>query len=606
MMKELRDKTKWIMLIVVLAFVGLMVFEWGMDISGRTAGAETGAVGEVDGRPVQYQAYMEVYQEMYQRAQQQAGTQLSREQIRELEEMAWNQVVTRMLMQREIERRGIRVTDAEIRQAAQWMPHPDLMQNELFQTEGQFDLSKYQQFLSSPGASDELLMELERYYREVLPQQKLFRQLTAGVYVSDAELWQRYRDRRETATVNYVALDVGRLVPGDVEVTEREIRDYYNRNRDEFQRQAGGQFAVAALSKAATAADTVAAFERAQTLREEIVGGADFAEVASRESADPGSRAQGGDLGNFGRGRMVPAFDEAAFTLPVGQVSEPVQTQFGYHLIQVQEREAEQVRARHILIPIERTEASEDRMYARADSLVEVAERAGIERAARVVEAQLHENVTVTEADAYVPGVGSLLEAIEWAQEEVRERTPMGMISPLFETAEAFYVVRLDAYTPGGTIPLAEATPQIRRQLTVQKKREQARQIGQQMVTEVRAGKPLEQAATERGLPVQTTGPFSRMGLNPAFGQANAAVGAAFGTPVGQVSNVVETTAGLFLIQPTERAEADRESWEAQKEQQRMVETQLLQQQLVERWMQNLRTRADIEDRRAQVLQRRV
>lgn len=607
MMRELREKTKWIMLVVALAFVGLMVFEWGMDISGRSAGAETGALGEVDGRPIPYQAYMEVYQGLYERFQQQSGGQsLPREQIRQIEDMAFEQVVGQLLLQREMERRGIRVSNQEIAQAARFMPHPDLMQNELFLTDGQFDLGKYQQFLASPQANDELLLQLERYYREMLPQAKLMRQVTSGLYVSDAELWRIYRDRNETATADYVALDLSRLIPGDVEVSEREIRDYYNRNRDEFRRPATAQFAVAVLSKAPGAADTLAARERALALRAEIQGGADFAEVAQRESADPGSRERGGDLGTFGRGQMVPDFDQAVFSLPVGQVSEPVQTPFGFHLIEVQSREGDQAQARHILVSLERNEESEDRLFARADSLELVAERGGVERAARILEGRYIETLAVSAEDPFVQGIGSVAEAIEWAEDEVREGTAAGAVSPLFETPEAFYVVRMDGLTPAGETPLAEATPQIRRQIMLQKKREQAREIGRQMVTEVRGGRTLEQVAGERGLQVQTAAAFTRTGPNPAFGQANAASGAAFGTPIGRVSDVVETTAGLFLIRPTERTPADREAWEAQRDQQRAMETMRAQQQLLSRWMQDLRDRATIEDWRSEVLQRRA
>jgi peptidyl-prolyl cis-trans isomerase D len=177
-------------------------------------------------------------------------------------------------------------------------------------------------------------------------------------------------------------------------------------------------------------------------------------------------------------------------------------------------------------------------------------------------------------------------------------------VSPLFETPQAFYVVELEAFTPAGTVPLAEATPEIRRTLVLEKKRAQARQIGQQMVAEVRGGKPLEQAARERGLSVETAGPFTRIGFNPAFGQANAVTGAAFGVPVGQVSNVVESAAGLFIVRPTERTQADREAFEAQKEQLRGSALFQMQQEAVTRWMQDLRARADIDDRRAEVLRR--
>jgi len=80
------------------------------------------------------------------------------------------------------------------------------------------------------------------------------------------------------------------------------------------------------------------ALAKAKDLREKIVKGADFAGIAKAESDDTGSGANGGDLGSFSHGRMVKEFEQAAFTLPIGQVSEPVKTQFGYHIIQVESR----------------------------------------------------------------------------------------------------------------------------------------------------------------------------------------------------------------------------------------------------------------------------
>lgn len=81
------------------------------------------------------------------------------------------------------------------------------------------------------------------------------------------------------------------------------------------------------------------ALAKAQELRKRVTGGEDFAAVAKAESDDTGSGAQGGDLGTFKRGSMVPAFEQTAFTLPAGQVSEPIKTQFGYHLIRVEKHE---------------------------------------------------------------------------------------------------------------------------------------------------------------------------------------------------------------------------------------------------------------------------
>jgi peptidyl-prolyl cis-trans isomerase D len=118
------------------------------------------------------------------------------------------------------------------------------------------------------------------------------------------------------------------------------------------------------------------------------------------------------------------------------------------------------------------------------------------------------------------------------------------------------------------------------------------------MVAEVRAGRSLAQVAAARGLTVGVAGPFARVEPNPVLGQANAAIGAAFGTPVGQVSRVVETPTGLFIIRPTQRVPADRKAWEAQKEQQRASVSYQMQQGTIERWLQSARRNAEIVDNR--------
>jgi peptidyl-prolyl cis-trans isomerase D len=601
MMQDLRENTKIVMIIVALAFVGLMVFEWGMDISGQSSAAQTGELGRVNGEPIVYQAYADAYQELYTQARAQAGGDLPPEQVQRIEDAAFNQVVNEILLAQEMERRRIRVSDEEIRQAALWNPHPQLAQNELFQTNGQFDIQKWQQFLSGPSANEQMLLQLEQYYRGVIPREKLLRQVMAGMYVSDAELWQIWRDRNETVTADYLALTLSQLVPGDVDVTDREVRAYYDGRRDQYRRPATARLSLAVLSKTPTAADTVAALQKTEAIRDEILAGADFAAVAERESTDPGSKDLGGDLGQVTRGQMTEIFDEAVFSLPVGELSEPIMTPFGFHLIRVDERIDDQARARHILIPIEQTEAALDQLYARADSLEELAEQVGIQRAARATNSAVRTGVLVTADQAMVPGVGSVLEAIEWAEQESAIEDGETR-SPLFETAQAFYLAERESFTPAGLMSLEDAAPEIRRQLIRDKKTAQARQIGQQLVAEVRGGKSLEDAASERGLQVLSVGPVTRLSPNPVFGQATAAVGAAFGTPIGQVSDVIETPAGLFIVRPTVRTEADPAEFETQKVQLRML-LQLQQgQQEVSRFVQSLRQDARIIDNRAEVL----
>ena len=128
--------------------------------------------------------------------------------------------------------------------------------------------------------------------------------------------------------------------------TEEETRKYYAEHQSDYETVAarhilvrfqGSRVPVREGAKDLTEEESLA---RAKELRERIVKGEDFAAVAKAESDDAGSGAQGGSLGEFSRGRMVPAFEEAVFALPVGEISEPVKSQFGYHVIQVQKRES--------------------------------------------------------------------------------------------------------------------------------------------------------------------------------------------------------------------------------------------------------------------------
>ena len=96
----MREHTKWVMILIVISFVGLMVFEWGMDMSGRsTAQASGGVIGEVDGSPVSYEAFLTEYRQLYQQQQNSQQETITERQNRQIEDAAWEQVVNDMLIQ---------------------------------------------------------------------------------------------------------------------------------------------------------------------------------------------------------------------------------------------------------------------------------------------------------------------------------------------------------------------------------------------------------------------------------------------------------------------------------------------------------------------------
>jgi peptidyl-prolyl cis-trans isomerase D len=598
MMRQMRENTKWIMVACALAFVALMVFEWGMDITGRSAGG-IGEIGSVNGDPVMYDEYMATYRNLYEEVQRGQTQSITSDQNRQIEDEAWNQVVTRILIEQELERRGIQVTDQEIMEAALVAPPPVFMQAPEFLTNGAFDLQKYQAFIRSPQVDDQTLLYLEAYYRDVIPRTKLMRQLTSGLFAADAELWQDWKDRNEKVAIRYVALEPALRVPDSlVAVTEDEIRDYYETRQEDFETPAQASVRIVSLSKAPTAADTAAARARANALRQEIQGGAAFATVATRESADSATAANGGSLGTVGRNVLNPALEQAAFATPLRQVGEPVLTPQGLHLLQVERRTADSVTARHILIPIARSEESQDQLFALADSLEDTSEQQSLDAAAQALGLEVRD-VVINAAFPFVQGAGQVGEGADWALEEA----VVGEVSPVFENPEAYYVMELVQATPAGTMPLESARPTIERILQIEKKTALAMNEGRSMTERVRSGQSLDQVASERGLEVRTAGPFTRTEFVPTLGARNAAIGAAFGLTPGQVSEPVDAASNVFVMELVSRQAADSTAWTQQKDVQRQQLMATAQQRRMEEWLQGIRDQADINDRRREVLQ---
>ena len=595
MMRTMRERSKWIMLAAAVAFVALMVFEWGMDATGRSGGSG-GSLGRVNGASVQYDLYQSVYRNLLDQTQAAQSEPLTSQQNKELEDAAWDEVVNQILIQEELGRRGIRVTDEELRQAAQFSPPPAFRQNPAFQTDGAFDLQKYQSFLAT--APEDVLLQLEAYYRDVIPRGKLLRQVTEGIYVPDGELWQAWRDQNERVDARFVSLEPEtRIGSADVTVSDEEISGYYEEHQEEFALPARASVKVVSILKTPDAADSAAVLQRARDIRQELLDGADFGEVAARESADSISAADGGRLGTFGRGDMVGAFDSAAFAARAGDITEPVRTGFGWHIIEVTERSADSVTARHVLLPIARTEESELALFGLADSLEALTESVTLDEAA----AQLDLDVQTTEITEDFPMValaGRVSEGADWAINEAE----VGEVSEVFESRTAFYALEVLTQEPAGYLPLEQARTAIEQSLRSEKKRARAEEEARAAIAELGGSWSLQDLADRLGLAVSEPDPFARTDFVSGLGRANAAIGAAFGTPVGERSDVIVTGTGVYVIQVDEIIPADSTAWEAQKDAQRARLHEAIGQRRLQEWLEGLRENARIVDRREDVL----
>jgi len=379
MMRTFRGMAKWLMVVMAVTFFGWLVFDVGMNVTGRGANAQT-ELARVDGQKIDATSFygaVRSAQEQQRRTNGSAPTSL--EDQKSLEDAVLEQLIQEVLLRKELNQRGIRVTDEEIIAAAKNSPPPEVQQVPEFQTDGKFDFAKYTRYLAA-NADPNFLRALEARYRDEIPRLKLYQELSAGVYVPTAKLWRMYRDQHDSVTAMFAMVQPESYISdADVKLTDERQRGYYNQHRDDFRRSATAFMSFVELPRRPDAKDSAAARDSAVSLHRQLVQGANFDSLAKRNSADSASAAKGGDLGEIPEGSMLPVFEKTALALKPGSISQPVLSEFGYHIIKLESRDVKKksYRARHILVPIELVGAHRDRVEARADSLDRLA--AGID-----------------------------------------------------------------------------------------------------------------------------------------------------------------------------------------------------------------------------------
>ena len=601
MLQSMRSAAKYVWIIIAVAFVGGFLFAQASGLLGRAPVTTTTAVAKVNGDVILYTDWQRAVQNRQQQASQQAGRALTLDEISRLEQQVLDDMESDLLLRQEYEKRGISVTDQEIIDFAQNEPPPELRNNPELLTEGRFDPVKYRRFLANPAAREQgLLQYLEAYYRQEIPRRKLFDQVTSDVYVTDGRLWTMWQDSHDSAQVTYAAFRADALADSAVNVPESEISAYYDKNKKQFERPGRAVLSLITIPRAITAADTAAARVRAERLRAEITGGAKFEDVAKRESSDSASALQGGDLGRGVKGRFVPEFDNAAYALAVGEISQPVMTPFGFHIIRVDEKKGDTLAVRHILVPIQQSDSSAARTDHLADEVAKVAgssedpksfdqavSRFGLQRAQAIAV----EGEPVSFNGRPVPSVSA------WAFGGAHA----GETSDLYDAPNAYYLARLDSLTPGGQQPLAEVKDEIRHRLAQDKKVEQLLPKGRTLAQQATSS-TLESAASAAGLKTEQTGMFTRGSLVPGLGQFTEAVGAAFALQTtGALSPAVPSRDGVYVMRLDRRVAADKGAWQAQKAQQREQVTNALKQQRIRDYLAGLRESAKIVDNRKDV-----
>ena len=508
-----------IIALIVLSFVFAGVSSY-VSSSGSTAAAE------VNGEPISQQDVERAYQAQRARLEAQFGEGISalfsdENYLRDFRMNVLDRLIADTLIEQKAKELGMRVSDKQIRDAITAMPE--------FQTEGSFDNERYLMLLRQNGFQPS---DFRDYMRQQMTREQLSRAVQASDFSLPEEVNLAHRLQGQTRNADYLIVDSAPFA-ASVELSDEEVQAFYDENISRFDTQEKVNLAYVTLAVEDLKADVSvseeeieqeyqdnialyktteerrvshiliefgddkgAAKEKAESLLAEVEQGADFAELAEANSADTFSAENGGDLDFITAGMMDPSFDEAAFAISnVGETSEVIETEFGYHIIKLTDmKPVETTPLAEVRDEIEAqllTDKATDEFFALQSEMANLAFEVPdtLEDVAGAVNGKIKETGLVTAsavpAALNVPAVTSKMFDPDFIAE--------GLNSDVIELSnDKVVVIRVVGHEPQRTQALDEVRTQILAQLRARKAQEAAAEWADNVVEQVQAGESPE------------------------------------------------------------------------------------------------------------------
>ncbi|MBA2603609.1 MAG: peptidyl-prolyl cis-trans isomerase [Acidobacteria bacterium] len=581
-MRRHKNWLKWSLAIVVLAFVFLYIPSFVPQEGGASD-----VVASVDGREITVARFRRVYQQQMQAYRNAYGDM----DERLLRQLGIDQRILQGLIEEEAaiveaNRLGITASDEEVVGRIRSLP--------VFQEGGQFvGETRYRQVLqmqNPPIRSD----EFEEQVRRGVLMEKLQGALTDWITVSDAEIDAEFRRRNETvrlAVVNFpadkyreattatdeevaarfdshkdeyripekrkvkFALIDAQAMRGTIQVSPQDVEQHYQANQTQF--STPEQVRASHILFRTEGKDEAEVRKRAEAVLKQARADQNFAKLAAQHTEEEAGKARGGDLDFFGRGQMAKEFEEAAFALKPGEVSDIVSTQFGLHILRLTERREAATRSLDEVRSQIEDQLKSERAQNAAQSLADELDK-GIDDPGDLETVARARGLTVNESEFFarqepISGLGMAPAVTEqvFAMKE-------GEVSDAIRTPQGFAFVTVTGIQPERVPELDEVRSRVRDDVVRGKAVETARQQAAAVAPKLKSGK-FEAAAKAAGLEVRTTESIARGAPIPDVGVSPAVEAAAFSMAAGEVSDPIQTDSGAAIVRVIDRKEVTPE-----------------------------------------------
>ena len=594
-MRRHKGWLKWSLGLVVLAFIVFYIPDF-LQTQTTLGAAPTEVIAEVNGQELTAGEFQRRYATQVQAYRTAYGANINAQMLKQLgiEQQILQQMVDEQAALAEAQRQGIKVSDEEL--AQQIFAIPGLQENGKFVGE-----ATYERILQSQNPPM-TKSEFEENLRRNMMIDKLRAALTDWMAVSDAEIDREFTLRNEKVKLQVVALTADKF-RGQVTVTDADVSTYFDAHKAEYRKgeqrkvkmllldrdQIKAKMTVPPADIQRTYNDNITQYQTPEQVRashillktegkteadvrkqaeevlKQVKAGGDFAELAKKYSEDDGSKVNGGDLDYFTRGRMVPEFETAAFTLQPGQVSDLVKSQFGFHIIKVVDKKPATTRSIEEVKPqIEdqlKFELTDRQIATRAvDLATKLTTPADLDSVAKAAGLQVVESGFFAREDP-VPGLGASPQ-VTTAAFELKDNTVSAPIQSPRGTVFITVTGKRDPYVP----MLDEVNDRVREDAIRVRATELSRQRAREIAAALKAAKDFAGAAKAQGLESKDTELVARSAALPDIGVSPEVDKVAFSLPAGGVSDPISTNDGTVIIRVAERDEVTPEELKQGKE----------------------------------------
>lgn len=332
--------------------------------------------------------------------------------------------------------------------------------------------------------------------------------------------------------------------------------------------------------------------EEANKIYTQLIGGANFEEMAKTHSKDPGSAVKGGDLGWFGKGAMVPEFEKAAFNGAINLIQKPIKSNYGYHIIKVTGKSSTKFVVEKIVNPIHTSASTIDANYNAAQDFAYVADKNGFEKEAKLMNYTVKETSPFVKEAYSIPGIGVNKNLLKFAFDR-----GLNSVSEVHKVSSGYVVCRISEVINEGVKPFEDVKNLIKPQVIREKKYEMAKEYAVKIKSQI--GNDIFRAKKINDkLVVDTTGQFTPNGSIPKIGRDYAFIYAAQKAKLNEVTDPVRGFRGQYLIKVIEKNSFDSASYAIQRT---SIRDQLFQEKrstYINQWLEKIKKDADIVDKR--------